>query len=145
MDMDMDMEVDMEDPMTTEGAENLYGYNTRKELPSSVQRHDPSSVHYPVVQVPARTESGESHRSQTRRFAAGHAEMQPSAFYSTQNELEAQRNNSHKSKESPMEAAPTCVEEYCSIPRQKRPRRFTKEPQDTPAMNANGNEKKGGR
>ena len=103
--------------MANADQESLYEYNTYH----TTAKLSHSSSEEVVALPPARSDS---HRSQSRRNAAGHAEMQSSAFHSTQNEFEAQ-SNSHKSKAPNDEPYTTA-----STQRPKRPRRFTKETQD---------------
>jgi hypothetical protein len=83
----------------------------------------------PSARVPERTDSGESQRSQTRRFAAGHAEMQRSAFLSSQNYQEECKYLQQVPKKIKAEVAAL---DSSKISRdnqpQKRPRRLVHDP-----------------
>lgn len=105
----------VEETMASTEKESLYEYNIFHTSGKPLQYPTPDEDMLPPN--PATIEG--SHRSQSRRNAAGHADMQPSAFHSTQNELVEIQSKSQKSKASTMQDTTT--------QRPKRPRTFTEE------------------
>ncbi|CAB9514619.1 expressed unknown protein [Seminavis robusta] len=72
----------------------------------------------PPATVPTRTESGESQRSQSRRFGQGHAEMQRSAFLSSQTEQDLRGVKKIKAEVAAMDSSGI----FQDTQLQKRPR-----------------------
>ena len=162
MSMDMDFTMDDTD-MASNGARD-YSHAQNHQVPGhqlvGAKPHDPSvSSNHSLQNQPmndeqpqelypgpsfdshstVRTESGDSQRSQTRRGAAVHAEMQRSAFISAQDEINNDdgSNSKHKIKAAGAPARndnmddsdAIATEETCDTQRQKRARLFTREQQ----------------